>query len=168
MIIRFLRRNRKQRTLKKRIEEIPYEDRVLLISHCLRPSSLCKAKFGNHGLMCSNDCPNNCTIGRLRKTAEKLGYKGICIAPGGKMAIKFVKEMQPAGIVAIACKKELEEGIEATIEIAKKNGSNNHIPLIATVPLVKDGCVDTEVNIEIARRIVESCLIENYLMVEEL
>lgn len=70
------------------------------------------------------------------------------------MTIRFIIENQPKGIVAIACRKELEEGIEAINEITKKNKLNGNMPAIAVVPLIKDGCVDTIVDLEEAKRIV--------------
>jgi hypothetical protein len=117
-------------------------ERILLMSHCLRPSQTCSAKYNKRGLICIDDCKEPCVIGRLRKIALTLNYKGVCIAPGGSLAIKYVKEFEPEGIVAIACNKELEEGIEAVGQL----DNNKKIPVIVTVPLTRDGCVDTEVD----------------------
>jgi hypothetical protein len=75
----------------------------------------------------------------------------------GSMAIKFIREKKPEGIVAIACMKELAEGVDAVKELEgneKDNGSSNHAPVILSVPLLKDGCVDTEVDEEEAERII--------------
>ncbi|MBM3706690.1 MAG: DUF116 domain-containing protein [Actinobacteria bacterium] len=152
MALKFLKKQKKQ----KKIGDIEFEERILLISHCLRPSKFCKAKFSSNGLMCLDNCANNCPIGKLRKTAEKLGYKGVCIAPGGRLAIKFIEEKQPEGIIAIACKKELEEGIEAIKHLKEKNKLNGGEPVVTTIPLLKDGCVDTEVNFEEAVKAVRS------------
>ena len=117
-------------------------DRILLLSHCLRPSQSCTAKYDKRGLICTDDCKEDCVIGRLRKAALELNYKGICIAPGGSLAVKYVKETKPAGIVAIACQKELREGVESVREFSNANNT----PSIISVPLTKDGCVDTEVD----------------------
>ena len=125
--------------------------RILLLSHCIRPSQKCTAKMSKDGLMCRDDCPTKCILGRLRKLAEKMGYRGVCIAPGGSMALKFIKKTQPEGIIAIACMKELAEGIDAVKEIKENNDGG---PVIIAVPLLKDGCVDTEVDEEEAIRIV--------------
>ena len=152
MTIKSLKKQKKQ----KKIEEVEFKERILLISHCLRPSKFCKAKNSSAGLMCLDTCTNNCAIGKLRKAAEKLGYKGICIAPGGRLAVKFIEEKQPKGIIAVACKKELEEGVEAIKQLKENNKLNGKDPVVATIPLLKDGCVDTEVNFEEAIRIVES------------
>jgi hypothetical protein len=98
-------------------------ERILLMSHCLRPSQSCTAKYDKKGLICDDNCKEICVIGRLRKTALSLNYKGVCIAPGGRLAIKYVKEMLPEGIVAIACHKELEEGIEAVAQLGGEKKS---------------------------------------------
>jgi hypothetical protein len=140
------------------LKSVDKDKRVLLISHCLRSSEDCTAKMTKAGLGCRDDCPNRCSIGRLRILAEKQGYKGICIAPGGSMALKFIKEKDPEGIVAIACMKELAEGVVAVKELEENeedNGSGNNVPVIVTVPLHKDGCVDTEVDEEEAKKIIE-------------
>ena len=151
MKIEFLKRIKKQ----NKIENIDFKDRILLISHCLRNSKSCKAQMSKTGLQCRDDCPNPCSIGQLRKLAERKGYKGVCIAPGGSMAIKYVKEKQPRAIIAIACKKELSEGIEAIRELKNKSKFNGKdMPIIKTIPLTKDGCVDTEVDVIYAAKII--------------
>lgn len=82
-------------------------------------------------------------MGRLRLAALAAGYKGVCIASGGAMAIKYVAELRPRGIVAVACHKELAEGVEAVLGMAPDPGE---APPIVVVPLTRDGCVDTEVD----------------------
>ena len=127
-------------------------DRILLLSHCLRPSQSCTAKYDKRGLVCIDDCKEDCVIGRLRKAALRLNYKGVCIAPGGSLAIKYVKETRPAGIVAIACQKELKEGVESVREFSDAYNT----PVIISVPLTKDGCVDTEVDERLAMKAIYS------------
>lgn len=137
----------------KKLSAIKPGSRVLLLSHCSRPSKSCPGKFSKEGLVCPDDCSEDCVVGRLRRLALKLGYKGVCVAAGGSMAVRFVKKNQPKGIVAVACKKELEEGVCAVRDIAKK--SNNSMPVIVTIPLLTDGCVDTELDEEEAERVIK-------------
>ena len=133
--------------------------RILLLSHCLRPSQTCPGKYGKHGLECPEDCAEDCTIGRLRRAALSLGYKGVCIAPGGRLAMNYVKESRPKAIVAVACQKELEEGTRAVRELS---GSDELMPPIVIIPLVKDGCVDTEVDEEQALKMITlGCSLES-------
>ena len=139
------------------IRSISKDKRVLLISHCLRSSADCTAKMTKAGLECRDDCPTRCTVGRLRIMAREIGYRGICIAPGGSMALKFIKKNDPEGIVAIACMKELEEGVCAVkelVETKKGDASADNGPVIVAVPLLRDGCVDTEVDEKEAERII--------------
>ncbi len=140
------------------LKSVDKDKRVLLISHCLRSSKDCTAKMTKAGLECKDDCPTRCTVGRLRIMAQELGYKGVCIAPGGSMALKFIKNNDPEGIVAIACMKELEEGVCAVkelVETKKGDASTGNGPVIVAVPLLRDGCVDTEVDEEEAKKIIE-------------
>lgn len=125
------------------LAEVSPAERVLLLSHCLRPSQTCPGKVHKRGLVCPEGCTEDCVLGRLRQAALALGYKGVCIASGGSMAYKFVAEQKPRGIVAVACPKELAEGVEAVLDLAS---SNDEAPAIVVVPLTKDGCVDTEVD----------------------
>jgi len=82
-------------------------------------------------------------LGRLRRAALMAGYKGVCIASGGAMALKYVAELRPRGIVAVACNKELQEGVEAVLSMAT---NPSEAPPIVVVPLTRDGCIDTEVD----------------------
>jgi hypothetical protein len=136
--------------VEEQLSNIPPGERVLLLSHCMRPSKTCPGKYSKQGLECPDDCQEVCSIGSLRRAALKLGYKGICIAPGGRMALKFVKDNNPQGIVAVACNKELEEGIEAVREL----GTEGMTPPIVPVPLIADGCVDTVVDEKYALEII--------------
>jgi hypothetical protein len=125
------------------LSKVSPAERVLLLSHCLRPSQTCPGKLSKRGLVCPEDCREDCVLGRLRQAALAAGYKGVCVASGGAMALKYVRELQPRGIVAVACSKELAEGVEAVLGMAP---SPSEAPPIVVVPLTRDGCVDTEVD----------------------
>ncbi len=130
-----------------RLSRVPVDKRILLIPHCLRISGKCRAESTPGGLMCKS-CDPNCQVKQLRDRADELGYRGICIAPGGSLALKYVKETCPEGIVAVACPRELSEGVENVKELS--GDSESSIPPILIIPLVKEGCVDTEVDLESA------------------
>ena len=70
------------------------------------------------------------------------------------MALKFIKKTDPGGVVAIACMKELEEGVCAVKELVEEKKKSGQPPVIVSVPLLKDGCVDTEVDEDEAKRII--------------
>jgi len=132
------------------IGSVPFAQRVLLLPHCLRPSQDCPGKMTKQGLDCTGCTRVECAIYQLRTAAVEAGYEGTCIAPGGRLAVRFLAEHQPAGVVAIACHKELEEGLEAIDQMEWPNGR----PAAAVVPLLRDGCVDTEVDVATARAII--------------
>jgi hypothetical protein len=116
--------------------------RVLLLPHCLRHSEKCKAKYDKFGLQCAG-CSPDCAIRILRQAAIGFGYGGVCVAPGGRLAVTYISQRRPDAIVAIACKKELEEGVG---NVNGLDGDGYH-PLIVIIPLSRDGCVDTEVDV---------------------
>jgi uncharacterized protein len=128
----------------ERLSRVDPSQRVLLISHCLRNSAGCRAVIQTWGIDCV-ECNPRCQVNLLRRRALNLGYKGVCVAPGGSLALKYVRENAPRGIIAVACRKELEEGIESVCKLA---GTDAQIPPIVVIPLTKDGCVDTEVNVD--------------------
>lgn len=132
----------------RKLSAVEPAERVLLLSHCLRPSQTCPGKQAKGGLVCPESCDQPCVVGRLRRLALGLHYKGVCIAAGGAMAVRFVKDTQPRGIVAVACPKELSEGVEAVQGLA---GALLSAPVIVSVPLLTDGCIDTTVDEDLAR-----------------
>jgi uncharacterized protein len=99
------------------LSQIAPAERILLLPHCLRKSNTCQAKYDSHGLQCAG-CNPECSINRLRSAAVDYGYKGVCVAPGGRLAVNFVKEYRPKAVVAIACSKELEEGVQGVSSLA--------------------------------------------------
>ena len=134
------------------VASVPFSQRVLLLPHCLRPSQDCPGKMTKQGLDCSGCTLVDCAIYRLRAAADEAGYRGVCVAPGGRLAVRFLAERQPAGVIAIACDKELEEGLEA---IAQMDWEHDN-PIVVTFPLSQDGCVDTKVDVEAAQEIILS------------
>ena len=135
--------------LRTPLSQIAPAERILLLPHCLRHSSACQAIYNQNGLQCQG-CDPDCAVNRLTTAAIRNGYKAVCVAPGGKLAIKFVKEKRPKAIVAVACDKELAEGMQGVNELEKESIN----PVMVVLPLVKDGCVDTEVDIEEAIKVI--------------
>lgn len=128
------------------VARIPPGQRVLLLPHCLRRADTCQGKYTRQGLDC-HECNPECAINRLRAEAVRLGYRGVCVAPGGRLAIRFIEETRPGAIVAVACRKELTEGVAGVGEIAAREKAR--IPVVV-IPLSRDGCVDTEVDVQAA------------------
>jgi hypothetical protein len=52
----------------------------------------------------------------------------------------------PDAIVAVACEKELELGLRGVEEMVQEG--KVVMPAITVIPLSKEGCVDTEVDVQ--------------------
>ncbi len=135
--------------VEERLASVPAAERILLLPHCLRRADSCQGKYGKWGLEC-RECNPDCSVNRLRRAALDLGYKGVCVAPGGRLAVNYVKETRPRAIVAVACGTELEEGVHGVRGL----GDNEEPPVIAVIPLARDGCVDTQVDEERALEVI--------------
>jgi hypothetical protein len=133
----------------KQLSLIDPSQRILLLPHCLRQSNTCKAVYNDEGLQCQR-CDPECSVNQLTAAAIEFGYKGVCVAPGGRLALKYVEKSRPQAVVAVACEKELMEGVEGVKALAKVDLT----PLTVIIPLVKDGCVNTEVNVQKALEII--------------
>ena len=134
------------------VSRIPFARRVLLLPHCLRPSQGCSGQMTKQGLDCTGCVRGDCAIFQLRTAAIEVGYMATCVSPGGRLAAKFVAERAPAGVIAVACRKELEEGLDT----ARKTEWTEGMPAAALIPLLRDGCVDTEVDIAAAQVIIRT------------
>ena len=122
----------------------PPARRMLLLPHCLRPSQGCPGKMTKQGLECDGCRREDCKILPIRLAALEAGYGVICIAPGGRLAVKCVVEARPEAIVAVACDKELSEGVAAVRGLQWAGGV---IPPVVRIPLSRDGCVETDVDL---------------------
>ena len=131
------------------LRDVPPAGRLLLLPHCLRPREGCAGKMTEGGLQCDPNCQNDCQIRPLRQAAERAGYGGICVAPGGRLAVRAVARMCPQAIIAVACDKELAEGVEAVAALPLEA-----TPPIVQIPLLRDGCVDTLVDVERALALI--------------
>ncbi len=118
-----------------RFENTPVNQRVIFLPQCLR-SLECKAKTTEDGIICIS-C-GKCNIGPFKKEAEKAGYK-VFIAPGSSLIKNILKKYKFKAVLGVACEPELKEGIK----MMKK-----HNIAVLTVTLLKDGCVNTQVDWE--------------------
>jgi geranylgeranyl diphosphate synthase type II len=76
----------------------------------------------------------NCPIGELQTTAYELGYS-VLIAEGTTMVTKLIQTKMIKGVIGVSCLSVLEKSFPYLC--------NNAVPGLA-VPLIRDGCVDTE------------------------
>jgi len=113
-----------------RLRIIPRNRRAIFFPQCLR-SKECPARLTPEGVVCVG-C-GRCEIGRAKMISEKKGYK-VFIAPGSSVIKRMIKKYNIQGVIGVACKREVREGLELC-------GSYG-IPAIG-IPLSKDGCVET-------------------------
>ena len=115
--------------------KVPFSQRAVFLPQCLRNAKLCKAELGEEGYVCAK-C-GSCAIAQLKEEAEKLGYAGFYIVPGGSMVFRILKKRPFKAVLGVACYFELADSVE--------KASLFHVPCQG-VPLIRDGCKDTMVD----------------------
>jgi hypothetical protein len=131
------------RTLKARPDEI-----LLLVPHCLQKTS-CERNVIHDIDQCAH-C-GQCNITDIVKLRDEYGVK--CnIASGGRQALDMVRDSSVKIVVAVACTKELSDGILAAFPK----------PVVAVPNLQPEGpCKNTRVNIDAAIQAVRSLIDSN-------
>lgn len=112
--------------------------KILFLSHCMRERN-CKAETGQKGLVCKK-CNKECQISKIIEFAGM----PVFIVPGGSMVFKIIEEEKPDAIIGVACSLEIEQAISKT----------DKIPAIG-IPLIKEGCIDTKVDLEELKLILD-------------
>ncbi|WP_227766947.1 DUF116 domain-containing protein [Zhaonella formicivorans] len=129
------------------------EEIMILAPHCLQWSQ-CQYKITVDVENCRR-C-GKCVINDLHNLKDKYGVK-LAVASGGTLARKFVKDLRPKGIVAIACERDLTSGIQ---EI-------NPMPVLGVLNLRPQGpCFNTDVYIDQVEEAL-ICLIQNQNLAEQ-
>lgn len=119
------------------------EDILLLVPHCLQRTSCGKNVI--HDIDQCAKC-GQCNIMEILALRERYGIQ-CSIASGGRQALAMVKDPKVKIVVAVACEKELSEGIRAAFPK----------PVIAVPNLLPEGpCRNTRVNILEAERAIQS------------
>lgn len=121
------------------------ESILLLVPHCLQ-----KTTCGRNVIHDINQCAHcgQCNITDILKLRDEFGIQ--CnIASGGRQAIDMVRDPSVKVVVAVACEKELSDGILAAFPK----------PVIAVPNLRPEGpCKNTRVNIDDAIAAVKSLI----------
>lgn len=115
---------------------VPYYRRMLLLPQCLRNSRLCKGRFDELGLLCS-EC-GNCILTELLHEAETLGYLAV-VTEGTTLASRLVESGKVQGIIGVGCLDSLQKMFTSVNKFA--------VPAIG-IPLLTNGCKDTTADIE--------------------
>lgn len=124
----------KNKASRSKFAATPYSERILLLPQCLR-SRDCPAELRECGYECQ-EC-GKCRIVEVIQEAKRLGYKNVFILPGGSIAKRILAKEKPNACLGVACLKELMLGSF----ICEKFGVAGQ-----GIALLKDGCVNTEVD----------------------
>lgn len=117
--------------------------RVVFLPQCLRHAR-CPARCDPiHGYECRR-C-GLCSIGYISEEAEKRGFRAFVI-PGGSFIKKIIKNYHPTSCIGVACYTELAEAMEEV----------SFMP-VQGICLLKDGCFETEVDVEAVIEKMEAC-----------
>lgn len=123
------------------------KNRALLLPHCSRKymDQRCQATFDSElsTYECQH-CSEDCLINRASKIGEEEGYD-VYVLPGGSCIPKILKKGDYSGVVGVACPHEIQLGLGFL--------ENTQIPY-QSVPLLRNGCSNTEFNLETFQQIL--------------
>lgn len=128
----------------REVEAISYTRRILLLPHCLRNASECRATISADGLSCL-EC-GKCVLGELKSRGEKLGYC-VIIAEGTPIVMRQIISGNADAILGVGCLKSLERSFDKLALAA--------IPAMA-VPLLSATCKDTEVDVAQVHQLIDT------------
>lgn len=118
------------------------EDRILVMPQCVRHPK-CPARLDSSTGIDCRSC-GLCMVNDLKSEAERLGYR-FYLVPGGSFVKRIVKAIRPKAAIGVACHRDLNMGMH---EISRAEC------VVMGVPLLKDGCVSTEVDVkEVYRKV---------------
>jgi hypothetical protein len=128
---------KKNRQNEERYAATAFNERVIFVPQCMRNVEKCTAKEAGSYYLCA-EC-GGCKIAGLNKKARELGYKQLYILKGGRTVEKLLNEQQPKAVVGVACFFEGAMGMELCEKFKA---------IVQFVPLTKDGCVNTDLDLE--------------------
>lgn len=124
------------------VARTPFKRRILLLPQCLKSSTACRAEFDALGLLCA-EC-GRCSIGTIQREAEELGYV-VLVAEGSTGVAALLARGEADAVIGVSCLQALEKSFRPLTAHA--------IPGIA-VPLLRNECVDTVVDLEWVREVL--------------
>ncbi len=135
--------DKKNISMSEKFGAVPFGDRIIFIPHCMRNAKVCKAKDEGAYFLCSM-C-KGCKISEITALAKELRYRQVYIMKGGKAIENILKTQKPKAIIGIAC---YFEGVQAVKMTDKEK------ILTQFIPLAKDGCSDTDVDLGEVKKII--------------
>lgn len=132
-----------EKTLRKFGGAIPAERILLLLPHCLQQHD-CQRRITFNPYNCIR-C-GKCPVGALLDLADRTGVK-IAVATGGTLARRHIKEKRPLAVVAVACPRDLGQGMLDAHPVPVA-GVENSRPV--------GDCLDTQVDIAVVEETIRS------------
>lgn len=118
---------------------------LVLLPHCLQEIS-CNKRVTHEILNCT-EC-GCCSIGRLKRLSIELGVY-FSVATGGTLARRLIIERKPKFIIAVACHRDLVEGVRDVFPI----------PVYAVLNERPNGpCINTEVDVDKLEEILKQVI----------
>lgn len=121
--------------------------RALFLPHCARKymDGRCEAEFDPElsAYSCKH-CSEDCLINRATQIGEEEGYD-VHVLPGGSCIPKIVSKMGYEAVVGVACSDE--------IQLGRKYLEGAGV-LYQGVPLLRNGCSNTEFNMETFKQVL--------------
>jgi len=114
----------------------PFHQRLVLLPQCLRAPKVCIADDVGGEYVCRK-C-GACKIAAIMRRSEELGYMDVKILKGGSALARIIKQTSARAVLGVACPVE---GIMSII-LCERAG----VPAFC-VPLLRDGCCDTDVDL---------------------
>ncbi|MDR3111549.1 MAG: DUF116 domain-containing protein [Elusimicrobiota bacterium] len=127
----------------KKFSKIPFEKRIIFVPHCMRNSNVCRAVEKGAWYVCV-EC-GQCKISKINKMAKNLNYLALCILKGGRAIEKIINEIKPQAIVGVSCFFEGEQAFK----LLENSGL-----AVQFIPLVKDGCTNTDVDLQAVEKVL--------------
>ncbi len=124
------------------MEATPFHRRLFLLPRCLSDQAVCAGTYDSVGLHCAG-C-GGCEIQALKTQAEQLGYS-VIVAEGTSSLLMKVLEDDVDAIFGVACLDSLEKSFQYLVDLGVAH---------MAVPLLKDGCRNTEVEIDQIRELL--------------
>ena len=121
-----------------------YPDRLVLLPQCLRSTKDCKAAEHSAQYICKR-C-GACKVTAIAEKAEELGYRGVRMLKGGSAIARLLDELKPGAVLGVAC------GFEGALGMLECERKETPAQFVA---LVRDGCADTDVELEAVIELLE-------------
>ena len=128
---------------KEKFKEIPAEDVIIVLPHCLRSLS-CPAKLTTSGIECV--LCGQCCIGTIKKICDKKKID-LFIVPGSTFIKNVIKKRKFKAVIGVACPVDLNQAMTSLYDFTPQG-----------VYLLNDGCINTMVDVDEVIELINNTL----------